>query len=385
MAMADENKRGAYKPLTDRPTCALIDLGALRHNYKRLSDIVADKTAIMAVVKADAYGHGAAAIAPELERQGCRYFAVALATEGAALRDAGITSPILVLGGVFRDDCTLLFEHDLTPVVHNTASAALLDEEARARGIIKPVHLKIDTGMARLGIRTSALTAFLEKFKEMKNLRLEGLFSHFAEADIPDSPFTREQLRAFNSAATLAQSLGFSIKYLHMANSAATARLPESHFNMVRPGIMLYGASPAPDLAEKMDLRPLMTLKTEVLQIQRLPAGRPVSYGRTFVTERDSIMATLPIGYGDGLPRALSNRGHVLIGGTRAPIRGTVCMDLIMCDVTDIPGVRPGDEAVVIGRQGAEEITADEIAGLAGTISYEIFCGVSKRVPRVYR
>ncbi len=370
--------------MTDRPTSALIDLGALRHNYKRLRALVPEKTAVMAVIKADAYGHGALPVAAALEKEGCRHFAVALAAEGAALRDAGIASPILVLGGVFRDDRELLFEFDLTPVIHNTESALLLDEEARARGVVKAVHLKIDTGMGRLGIRAAALHAFLEKLRGLKHLRLEGLFSHFAEADIPDSPFSTQQLRAFTEAAALAERLGFSIKYLHMANSAAMARLPESHFNMVRPGIMLYGASPAPDLAKKMDLRPLMTLRTEVLQVQRLPAGSPVSYGRTFVTERDSIVATLPIGYGDGLPRALSNRGHVLIGGVRAPIRGTVCMDLIMCDVTDIPGVRPGDEAVVMGRQGPEEIRAEEIAEIAGTISYEIFCGISKRVPRIY-
>ncbi len=370
--------------MRDRPTRALIDLGALRHNYNRLRKIVSTETTIMAIVKADAYGHGAVPLARELESQGCAFFGVALATEGAALRQAGITSPILVLGGVFRDDCELLFEHSLTPVVHNTASALILEEEARRRNTTKAVHIKVDTGMARLGVFPEDMPSFLKMISKKTNLRIEGLFSHFAEADMPASAFTKKQLKRFKAVVALAQSLGFSIKYLHMANSAAMARTPETHFNMVRPGIMLLGASPAPGLAGQMGLRPLMTLRTEVLQVRRLRAGSPVSYGRTFTTGRDSIIATLPIGYGDGLPRALSNRGSVLIGGARAPIRGTVCMDLIMCDVTDIPGVKPGDEAIVMGSQGKEKITAEEIAGLADTISYEIFCNISKRVPRVY-
>ncbi len=370
--------------MRNRPTRAIIDLGALGHNYQSLCSRLAPGTGIIAVVKADAYGHGALRVASKLERLGCPFFGVALASEGAELRRSGITSPILVLGGVFREDGDLIFTEDLTPVIHNAESAGLVQEWAEARGVKKAVHLMIDTGMARMGIRPDQAPKFLAALREMKNINLEGMLSHFAEAEIKDSTFSKVQLRAFKDSAALAARLGFTIKYTHMANSAATVRLSESHFNMVRPGIMLYGSYPAPDLGKAIDLKPVMELKTEVLQIKHLPAGSPVSYDRTFITEGDSIMATLPVGYGDGLPRSLSNRGHVLIRGQRAPIRGLVCMDLTVCDVTGIKGVRPGDEAVIIGRQGTEEVRAEDIAAMTGTISYEVFCKISKRVPRIF-
>jgi len=371
--------------LSSRPTRALIDLDALGHNYRRLCSRLTRGTVIMAVVKADAYGHGAARVGLELERLGCPFFAVALASEGVELRRAGLQAPVLVLGGVFREDMEAIFSHDLTPVIHSVESASLVQEGATARGVKKAVHLKIDTGMARIGIRPKEALAFLQGLEgDFPNISLEGMLSHFAESEAPESAFTARQLKAFKETAALAQGLGMEIKYLHMANSAAMARLKEAHFNMVRPGIMLYGACPAPDLEVEMDLRPVMKFTTEVLQIKRLPAGSPVSYGRTFVTTRDSLMATLPVGYGDGLPRSLSNRGHVLIRGVKAPIRGLVCMDLTVCDVTDIEGAAPGDEAVLIGAQGPEEITAREIAAMTGTISYEVFCNVSGRVPRVF-
>ncbi len=338
----------------------------------------------MAVVKADAYGHGALTVASELAGLGCPSFAVALASEGAALRESGITAPILVLGGIFSGDCEIIFSHKLTPVIHNIESALLIQKEAEAKGLVKPVHLKIDTGMSRIGIMPSEAHSFFERLKGLTNIRLDGLLSHFAEADVPESPFSASQLKAFQETTALAQRLGFNVKYLHMANSAAMVRMKEAHFNFVRPGIMLYGSYPAKDLAQKVCLKPVMELKTGVLQLKRLPAGSPVSYGRTFVTKRDSLVATLPVGYGDGLPRTLSGRGHVLIRGARAPIIGLICMDLTICDVTDIKGVSVDDEVTIIGRQGNEEITASELAGLTGTISYEIFCNISKRVPRIY-
>jgi len=338
----------------------------------------------MAVVKADAYGHGAISVAAELAGLGCPAFAVALATEGAALRESGITAPIFVLGGLFPDDCELIFSHELTPIIHNISSALLINNKARAEGLVKAVHLKIDTGMSRIGIRPSEARDFFERLKDLANLRLEGLLSHFVEADIPESPFSASQLKSFTDTTELAKDLGFNVQYLHMANSAAILRMKEAHFDIVRPGIMLYGSYPAHDLTKNIKLQPVMELKTEVLQLKRLPAGSPVSYGRTFVTKRDSLIATLPLGYGDGLPRSLSGKGDVLLRGARAPIIGLICMDLTVCDVTDIKGVQIGDEVTVIGRDGAEEITAAELAEKTGTISYEIFCNISKRVPRVY-
>lgn len=338
----------------------------------------------MAVVKADAYGHGADVLAAELAAAGCGFFAVAIASEGAALRESGITAPILVLGGVCGEDLELIFSMGLTPVIHSMESALLIEEKAAKEKVIKPVHLKVDTGMARLGIRPEALPSFLETLKGLESLSLEGLLSHFSEAEVPESEFTAAQLRSFNEASVLTARAGFNVKYRHMANSAATVGLKESHLDLVRPGIMLYGAYPAESLKEKIDLKPVMELKTRVLQIKDLPAGSPISYGRTYVTRRDSLIATLPIGYGDGLPRALSGSGDVLIKGRRAPIRGLICMDLTVCDVTEIPGVKKGDEITIIGADGSEEITASEIAEKTGTISYEVFCNISKRVPRIY-
>jgi len=370
--------------LSRRPTRALIHRDAIGHNFVALRNALTPTADIMAVVKADAYGHGANAVATELSDKGCLSFAVALASEGVELRESGITEPIIILGGIFNGDCEVIFSRNLTPVIHNLESASLINKKAGAMGLVKPVHLKIDTGMARIGIRPSEAQDFFERLKGLANIRLEGLLSHFVEADVPKSPFSALQLKAFKDTANLAMGLGFNIKYLHMANSAAIVRMKEAHFNLVRPGIMLYGSYPATDLTKAINLKPVMEFKTAVLQLKNLPAGNPVSYGRTFVTKRDSIVAVLPVGYGDGLPRNLSGRGNVLIRGARAPIIGLICMDLTVCDVTDIKDVSVGDEVTIIGQDGNEEITAEEIARLTGTISYEIFCNISKRVPRIY-
>ena len=368
-----------------RPTHAIIHREALCHNYRELQRSLSAETALMAVVKADAYGHGAVSVAAELAAAGCKFFAVALASEAIELRETGITAPILILGGVWREDLDHIFNLRLTPVIHDIESALLIQEKAAKEKVVKPVHLKIDTGMARMGIRPDEAPFFLERFKEMKNLCLEGLLSHFSEAEVLGSEFSATQLRAFKETAGLTRERGYKIKYRHMANSAAIVLIRDSHFDLVRPGIMLYGSYPAGLSTQEIDLKPVMELKTRVLQLKRLPAGSPVSYGQTFVTERDSIIATLPVGYGDGLPRKLSGAGDVIIRGKRAPIRGLICMDLTMCDVTDIPGVKKGDEVTIIGRDGTEEITASEIAEKTGTISYEIFCNITKRVPRIYQ
>jgi len=370
--------------LTSRATRAIIHTDAIGHNYRELCALLSPTAQIMAVVKADAYGHGACEVSAELTALGCPSFAVALASEGVKLRDSGITAPIFVLGGLFSNDCDIIFSHNLTPVIHNISSALLIQDKAEAVGIVKAVHLKIDTGMSRIGIRPSEAASFFKRLKGLKNICLEGLLSHFVEADVPESPFSALQLKDFQKTADLAQDLGFKVKYLHIANSAAIVRMKEAHLDLVRPGIMLYGSYPAVDMEKSITLKPVMEFKTEILQLKNLPAGSPVSYGRTFTTKRESLVAALPVGYGDGLPRSLSGKGDVLIRGQRAPIIGLICMDLTMCDVTDIKGVTTGDEVTIIGRDGDEEITAKELAELTGTISYEIFCNISKRVPRVY-
>jgi len=339
---------------------------------------------MMAVVKANAYGHGAIEVARALESFGCAFFGVAIPEEGKQLRDAGITSPIAVLGGIFPDQAPDIVEHNLTPVVFDMAAARALDEAAGRRGVVLAVHVKLDTGMGRLGILPEEAVPFFSELKGLENLRVEALLSHFAESEAEEKEFSHRQLSAFLKAAEEIRGLGVNPKLLEMANSAALVDFERSVLGMVRPGIMLYGSYPAPRLRESIKLKPVMQLKTRILLVKSVPAGFTVSYGRRFTTNRPSLIATLPIGYADGLPRKLGNSGEVLIGGYRAKIAGTVCMDLTMVDVTGVPGVKAGDEAVLIGAQGNETITAEEIADKADTISYEIFCRLSARVPRVY-
>ncbi len=365
-----------------RPTVAVIDTGALRHNYLELRKRLRPDTKVMAVVKANAYGHGDKKVAGVLESLGCEFFAVATVEEGAALRDAGIKRPIAVLGGIYREQIEELFRLDLTPVVFDMDTAREIDVQAGRLGVIKNIHVKIDTGMGRLGVMPQEVEGFFSGLKGLGNIRVEGLMSHFTEA--LDRDFSITQLELFRGALSRIKGLGFEPGLIHMANSAAVVSFMDSHFNLVRPGIMLYGSYPSQRFVGSIDLRPVMTLKTALLHIKRLPAGHPVSYGRTFVTRRESLIGVLPIGYADGLPRSLSGCGEVLVRGKRAPIVGLVCMDLTMVDLTEAGPVEPGDEVVIIGAQGRERITVEEAAGRAGTISYEIFCNISNRVPRVF-
>ncbi|MBI2401078.1 MAG: alanine racemase [Deltaproteobacteria bacterium] len=367
-----------------RPTAAYIDLKALEHNYLELRRRAAPDTRMMSVVKANAYGHGAIEVARTIDALGGAYFGVAIPEEGAALREAGITSPIAVLGGMFPDQATDIVEYGLTPVVFDMAAARALDEAARKRGAVLPIHVKIDTGMGRLGILPEEAGQFFSELKGLENLRVEALLSHFAESEAEEKEFSHRQLSVFLKAVDQIRSLGVNPGLLEMANSAALVDFEQARLGMVRPGIMLYGSYPAARLRESIKLKPVMQLKTRILFLKSVPAGFTVSYGRRFTAKRPSVIATMPIGYADGLPRKLGNSGEVLVGGHRAPIAGTVCMDLIMADVTDVPGVKAGDEAVIIGSQGSEAITAEEVADKAGTISYEIFCRISARVPRIY-
>ncbi|OGP14825.1 MAG: alanine racemase [Deltaproteobacteria bacterium GWA2_54_12] len=370
--------------LHKRPTAAYIDLKALEHNYLELRRRVTPAARMMAVVKANAYGHGAIEAARTLESLGGAYFGVAIQEEGAALREAGITSPIAVLGGSFPDQAPDMVEYGLTPVVFDMDSARALDEAAKKRGAVLPIHVKIDTGMGRLGILPEEAGSFFSELKGLENLKVEALLSHFAESEAEEKEFSHRQLSVFLKAVEDIRALGVNPALLEMANSAALVDFEQSRLGMVRPGIMLYGSYPAARMRESIKLKPVMQLKTRILFLKSVPAGFTVSYGRRFTAKRTSLIATLPIGYADGLPRTLGNSGEVLVGGKRAPIAGTVCMDLIMVDVTDVPGVKAGDEAVIIGAQGAEVITAEEVADKAGTISYEIFCRISARVPRIY-
>jgi alanine racemase len=364
-----------------RPTTAHVDLSALKQNFRVLRERVGPGVRVLSAVKGDAYGHGAVACAGALAEAGCDAFGVALVEEGAQLRDAGVAGLVLCMGGVGRYGAEEAVARGLTPVVYDEGDADRLNAAARAAGRRLSVHLKVDTGMGRLGVPLPHWERFLDRFAAFDALDIAALMTHFAEADGEGEVFTGEQLRRFRAAAASAQRRGFVPGFLHAANSAGLLRYPESWFGMVRPGIALYGEPPVPTPG----LEPVMRVTTRVLFVKDLPTGASVSYGRGFVTNRPSRIATLPVGYADGYPRALSGRASVLVRGQRCPVVGTVCMDLCMADVTEVGApVESGDEVVLLGGSLPDRIGATEVAGWAGTIPYEVLCGFSTRIPRVH-
>ncbi len=368
-----------------RPTIAEIDTEALRHNLRWVRSRLDAGTGLLAAVKGDAYGHGAVPCALALAAEGVDWFGVALVEEGRELRDAGIRRPILCLGGVGPAGAEAAIEAGLTPVISTLDDAQRLDEAAGRRKVPFGVHLKVDTGMGRLGVPLPHWSGFLDKLAGLRWLRVDGICSHLAVSDEDDEGarvHTREQGRRFLGAVQDARARGFHPPLLHLANSGAILAHPRLQFELARPGLLLYGYSPAGP-APQLPLRPVMTVRSQVLLVRDLPAGVSISYGRAWRTDRPSRIATLPVGYADGYPRSLSNRGEVLIHGHRAPVRGRVCMDLCMVDVTDIPvPVRAGDDVVLLGPQGDDRIDAWELAGWAETLAWEILARFSTRVPR---
>ncbi len=362
-----------------RPTRAEIDLDAVAHNYRRVRDRVGSAR-VCAVVKADAYGHGVVPVAVRLQREGVDAFGVALAEEGLELREAGVTAGILVLNGVYGDAHRDVLEAGLTPVVYDLAQVEAFDRAWD--GAPFAVHLKVDTGMSRLGVPLSSLAAFLDGLARFPAARVDGVMTHLSSADNDDA-YTREQLGRFRDALTRIRARGHAPRTVHAANSPATLAHPEARFDMVRPGIVLFGAPPAPHL--DADLRPAMRLRTEVIALRDLAPGDSVGYGRTFRAPAPMRLATVPMGYGDGLMRFVSNRGAMLVGGVRCPIVGNVSMDLTTLDVTAVPDVAVGSEVVVLGEQDGGRIGAEDVAEWAGTIPYEVLTNVSRRVPRFYR
>jgi len=376
-----------------------VNLGALRHNLRVLerrltSDAAGTRPEIWGVLKADAYGHGAPAVARTLERAGISGLCVALLEEGIELRAAGIRAPILVMGGLFglrHDGIEELLANDLVPVVHDIAQIERIAAFARFEGRAPvSVHLKVDTGMARLGVAPADLDDALDALARHREIHLDGLMTHFACADAPDLEVTRSQLADFEHALHKVRAAGFSPRVKHAANSAATLQLGAAHLDIVRPGIALFGVSPLPgadDVAR--ELKPVMRVRTEIVAVRAVATGASIGYGHTWTAARPSVIATVPMGYADGLSRQLSNRGHALVRGKRAPIAGAVSMDLTMLDVTDLPGVRAGDEAVFLGAQdgplGRDVLGAAEVAARSGSIPWEILTSISRRVPRFYR
>jgi alanine racemase len=370
-----------------RPTRAEVNLGHLRHNFNVLRRCVGD-VPIWAVLKADGYGHGAKAVARTLERAGAAGVCVALVEEGIELRQAGIEVPILVIGGHYTRAFGEVIEQNLTAVLHDPGQVEILAEEARYRNLGPiDVHVKIDTGMGRLGMMPRDLPALVRALERHPEVRLHGLMTHFACADSGDSQSMLDQRALFDEATATLSMAGFAPVVRHAANSAATFAGPEQHLNMVRPGISLFGVPPNPGAA--LDLLPVMRVRTEIVATRQLDVGQSIGYGATWTAQRPSRIATIPMGYADGLSRGLSNRGQVLIQGRRVPIVGTVSMDMTMIDITDVTRADVGEECVVLGPQkgslGSDTISVVEVADHIGTIPWEILTSVSRRVPRFYR
>jgi len=362
-----------------RPTRAEIDLDALAHNLGVVRR-VAGEARVLAVVKADAYGHGVAPVAARLERAGVHGFGVALAEEGLELREAGVRSQIVVLNGVYGNAHADVLAAELTPVVYDLGQ---IEAFHRAWGGAPfGVHLKVDTGMARLGVPLRGLDEFLEGLGRFREARVDGLMTHLATAD-SDPEYAVEQLRRFHAALGRVRAFGHRPKVVHAANSAATFAHPGARFDMVRTGVALYGYSTAPGTGG--DLRPVMRLRTEIIALRDLLVGESVGYDSTFTAPRPLRVATVPVGYGDGLMRRTSNRGAMLVGGRPCPVVGNVSMDLTTLDVSTVPEAALGDEVVVLGGQGPSRIGAEALAVDAGTIPYEVLTAVSRRVPRFYR
>lgn len=362
---------------------AMIDLAALEDNIHNIQKCLRPGVRLMAVVKANAYGHGAAEIYPTLKKCGVSEYAVAFWQEGAALREAGITEPILILGDTMDEDMEQVVEYDLTSAIFTVSMAKALNQAAMKKGKVCPIHIKLDTGMGRIGFPCTeeAVREILE-LRSLERLRIEGIFTHFARADEIDKKSAKEQYARYTWMRKRLKEEGLEIPVGHVDNSAGIMELPDAQQEMVRAGIILYGLYPSNEVdRERLSLRPVLTWVSHVSYVKEVPTGTPISYGGTFVTRRPSVIATIPVGYADGYSRALSNKGKVLVQGQEAPVCGRVCMDQFMVDVTDIPGVKRGDPVTLLGG----ELSVDWMADQLGTIPYEVVCDISSRVPRIYQ
>lgn len=370
-----------------RPTFAQINLDNLAFNFHSTKKFIGENIEYMAVVKADAYGHGAVCCAKRLIAEDVEWFGVALPEEGLELRENGIKKPILCLGSFWAGQEGLLLEHDLTTVIYQLNNAEKLNRAAKEKGVTADVHIKIDTGMGRIGVRFNEVKSFAEKLKEYKNLNVEGLLTHFAAADrLSEKDFTLKQIKRFDTAVEIFRHNGFRPKYTDLANSPGAVTYPESRRNLVRIGGILYGLSDdvLPAKVKKPELKPVMSLRTRIAHLKKVPKGETLGYNRTFTTEKNSLIATIPIGYQDGYSRALSNCGRAIVNGSFSPVVGRISMDWTILDVSDIPNVKVNDEVTLIGTSKNLEIKASDLAKKLKTISYEITCGVSRRVTRKY-
>ena len=377
---------------------AEIDLSAIAHNVAELRRITRPAARLMAVVKANGYGHGAVEIARTALANGAEWLGVARLSEAVHLREAGIGAPILIFGYTPPAAAGRLVEYDLRQSVYSLATASAYSAAAAAQGKRIRVHLKVDTGMGRLGLVPAALsgreagraagrefTREAAEITRLPGLKVEGIFTHFAAADSADRSYAERQLALFLEVVSDLRAAGLEFALRHAANSAAVIQIPESHLDLVRPGIALYGLRPSAETdLSGISIQPAMTLKTRIIHLKSVPAGACISYGMTYRTPTPTVIATIPAGYADGYRRRFSSKGEMLVGGRRVPVVGRVCMDLTMLDVGALPGVQLEDEVVIFGKQGNESISADDLAQALGTINYEMVCDITARVPRVY-
>jgi alanine racemase len=372
---------------THRPTYAEINLDNLAFNLKSIKKFIGEEIEYMAVVKADAYGHGAVACAKKLESEGINWLGIALPEEGLELRENGINSPILCLGSFWEGQENLLLKYNITPVVYQLNIAEKLNRAAQERNVTANVHIKIDTGMGRIGVRFDEVKEFAQSFRKFTNLHIEGLMTHFAAADdLDENEFTNSQINKFNDAVAIFEENGFRPKYKDLANSPGAVAHPNSRQNLVRIGGILYGLGDdvLPKAIEKPELKPVLSLHSRIAHLKRVPKGETLGYGRTFQTKNDSLIATVPIGYEDGYRRSLSNRGRVIIDNQYVKVVGRISMDWITLDVSNLPNVNVNDEVILIGNKQNLKVTAEEIAQQINTISYEVTCGINRRVRRTY-
>ena len=371
--------------MTHSSNSVKIDLSALVYNLNQARKLIDPGTRIMGIVKSDAYGHGLLPVSRALEKNGVDRLGVAHLHEALALRKNGIGLPIVILCGVLtREEAIEVIDKDLIPVLFEPALADMVAEECIRKEKEVSIQLKVDTGMGRLGIPLSEVGPFIKRIMEHRTLHLEGLVSHLSSADEPVREFTKNQIASFKKAIEVAHSMGLDLPFNNLANSAGIMAHKDSHFNMIRPGIMLYGGLPSPEFLGPLPLEPVMNFRGRVLQIRDMTDNTPVSYGRTYHTKGPQRVAVLSAGYGDGLLRSMSNMGKVLIGGKKVDILGRVCMNMIMADITGIRDIMPGDEVVFLGSQGDESITGDDMARWGDSISYEIFCSLGRKNAREY-
>jgi alanine racemase len=366
-----------------RPTWVEVDLEAVAYNVRQIGQIVGPEAEILAIVKANAYGHGALTVARTALDNGASSCGVAAVSEAVQLREGGVDAPILVLGYTPAWLAKEALLHDVTLTLYDADVARAFSRAAADLRRTAHVHIKVDTGMGRLGLLPEQVVPFVEEIRDLPGLDLEGIFTHFSVADGESLEYTRWQLSRFQDVLERLAKIGVNFRRVHCANSAATLRLPESHFNMVRLGLAMYGLQPSPHVSLPAGFRPALVWKATVAQVKELAPGSYISYGNTYRTEQEETIAVIPVGYADGFRRAPTRWQSVLVRGQRAPIVGRICMDQTMIDVSHIPNVRAGDEVVLIGRQGEDEISAEEVADWLGTINYEVVSEILARVPRV--